>query len=96
MKPHRYIKSVFIIMTVSLTIFACANKEAVEKVVAVEPVAEVTKVEAVTEVTATKSSELVFAKGGDISFIEEIEDGGYVYTENGEPKDPFEIFKDNG
>lgn len=36
-----------------------------------------------------------FIKGGDISYIPQVENGGGIYYENGEPKDPILIFKNN-
>ncbi len=35
-------------------------------------------------------------KGGDVSFLEQVEDGGGVYTENGEPADLLEILGNHG
>jgi len=37
-----------------------------------------------------------FVKGADISFLQQIEDNGGVYTEDGVPRDALDIFKDHG
>ncbi|MBL7825128.1 MAG: glycosyl hydrolase 53 family protein [Saprospiraceae bacterium] len=37
-----------------------------------------------------------FYMGADLSYVNEMEDCGVVYRENGAGKDPYQIFKDNG
>jgi len=37
-----------------------------------------------------------FIKGADVSFLEQVEDGGGIYTEGGEPRDALDIFRDHG
>jgi len=36
-----------------------------------------------------------FYKGADLSYINELEDCGVIYTENNQPKDPYQIFADH-
>ncbi len=42
------------------------------------------------------SAKQEFLKGGDISILHAIEDSGGVYRENGQARDPLQIFKDHG
>ncbi|MGD8628703.1 MAG: glycosyl hydrolase 53 family protein, partial [bacterium] len=37
-----------------------------------------------------------FVKGADLSFLQEIENNGGVYTEDGIPRDALDILKDHG
>ncbi len=37
-----------------------------------------------------------FARGADISLLQQMEDSGVVYTENGQAKDPLAIFRNHG
>jgi len=39
---------------------------------------------------------MVFSKGVDLSYVNEIEDFGGVYSDSGEVRDPFRIFHDHG
>lgn len=39
---------------------------------------------------------LVFSRGVDLSYVNEIEDFGGVYSDSGEIRDPFRIFRDHG
>ncbi len=43
-----------------------------------------------------KTSAQNFYFGADLSYVNEMEDCGVVYKENGAPKDPYQIFSDNG
>jgi len=37
-----------------------------------------------------------FLRGADLSYVNEMEDCGAIFTENGEAKDPYELFAENG
>ncbi len=45
---------------------------------------------------AQKPKETTFYLGADLSYTNEMEDCGVVYQENNQPKDPYQMFADNG
>ena len=54
------------------------------------------KLVTIDEIPGISGTGLIFAKGGDVSFIEEIEDSGFIFYEDSVAKDFFEIVRNNG
>ena len=50
---------------------------------------------AYTMETKSTSSPLPFLKGADLSYVNELQDGGVIFTENGVSKDPYVLMNNH-
>ena len=91
MKTDRIFKHVLSVLTVLLTMCITGCQNQIEDV---EPVQSSTT--PTNLMSRSSDSELPFLQGADLSYINELQDGGVQYTKDGNSIDPYHLIKEYG